>query len=218
MSNRALAVIAHHDDEIGCGGTLAKHAAAGDAVMVAVLSEGSASRGMRDMNRRREFINALRILGGGTVLENCEAAYPDNQMDTVPLLSVVRDIEDVVRCFQPDTVYTHWSGDLNVDHRVVSQAVDVACRPQPGCPVKRLLQFEVPCSTAWAAGFVPNWYVNIDPTLLEMKQRAFRCYPSEVREWPHPRSGFGISVLASMRGMAVGVETAEAFVLKRGVA
>ncbi len=214
MTERVLCVAAHHDDEsLGCGATLAKHAAAGDTVMVAVLSEGSNSRGIRDMNRRREFVNALKCLG---VTENCEAMYPDNQMDTVPLLAVVKDIEDAIKKFAPTVVYTHWSGDLNVDHRVVSQATEVACRSQPGCTVKRLLQFEVPCSTTWAGGFVPNWYVDITGH-LDAKLRAFRYYPSEIRDWPHPRSFKGITTLAEVRGAAVGVEVAEAFVLKRCV-
>lgn len=218
MAERVLCVAAHPDDEaLGCGGTLAKHVRAGDTVMVVTLADGVSSRTKlpaTDVQRRRECLAALAVLG---VTQNAFGDWPDNRFDSQPLLNIVRDIEQSINLFQPSIIYTHWSGDLNVDHRATHDAVNVACRPQPGCTVKQLYYFEVPCSTAWARGFVPNYYVDIADT-LQVKLAACEAYESEMRPWPHPRSLLGISNLAAHRGSAVGIPAAEAFVFGRSIA
>jgi hypothetical protein len=56
-------------------------------------------------------------------------------------------IETCVARFQPAIVFTHHTGDVNVDHRLAHDAVLAACRPQPGHPVKELYFFEIPSST-----------------------------------------------------------------------
>jgi hypothetical protein len=58
-------------------------------------------------------------------------------------------IETCVARFQPAIVFTHHTGDVNVDHRLAHDAVLAACRPQPGHPVKELYFFEIPSSTEW---------------------------------------------------------------------
>ena len=71
---------------------------------------------------------------------------------------------------KPNVVYTHHSGDLNIDHQIVHESVMTACRPTPGNCVKTLLSFEVASSTEWqspfsASPFQPNWYVDISEQL-----------------------------------------------------
>lgn len=217
LSERVLCVAAHPDDEIGCAGTLAKHVQSGDAVMVVFLSEGTASRGLpgTDIVRRRECINALQVLG---IKQNAFGNFPDNQFDAVPLLAIVRDVEDAVQRFKPSIVYTHWRGDLNIDHQRTHEAVRVACRPQPGCTVKKLLYFEVPCSTTWGSvggdAFAPDCFVDINYQ-IGAKLDAAACYVSEMREGPHPRSLATLTDLAHFRGSAVGVTYAEGFKVGR---
>lgn len=160
--------------------------------------------------RHGMYRRACKILGTEDVWIH---QYADNQMDSLPLLIIVKHIEVHVDRFKPTVVYTHWRGDLNVDHRVVHDAVNVACRPSPGCDVKRVLYFEVPCSTAWGAGFTPSYYV--EATDLRTKLEAAECYTSELQEFPHPRSMLGIEYLAKFRGAAVGREAAEAFMIGR---
>ena len=65
------------------------------------------------------------------------------------LLDVVKEIEVRIERHMPTMVLTHHCGDVNVDHRVVHQAVIVACRPMPNNPVRELLFFEIPSSTEW---------------------------------------------------------------------
>ena len=143
-------------------------------------------------------------------------SLPDNKMDTIPLLEIVRMIEVHIQNMRPDIVYTHHAGDLNIDHRITHQAVMTACRPLPGCSVKTILCFEVPSSTEWGQGFEPNWFVDIGDT-WEKKVLALQEYDSEMRVHPHPRSYDGAWHLASWRGATVGVEKAEAFMVARAI-
>jgi LmbE family N-acetylglucosaminyl deacetylase len=221
-----LVVAAHPDDEaLGCGGTLARWAAAGARVHVAFLADGVNSRRDSDRDpsldaalqaRRAAAEAACAVLGAASVQFG---THPDNRMDTVPLLDVVKDVEALVARHRPDTLLTHHAGDLNVDHRRVHEAVLTACRPQRGHPVRTLLMFEVPSSTEWqlpgsAPVFAPNWFVDIGPT-LPAKLDALRAYAAELREAPHPRSLAGIQALAAWRGATVGCDAAEAFMLGR---
>jgi len=145
--------------------------------------------------------------------------WPDNRLDRLELLDVVQRIETFVAGVAPATVLTHHAGDVNIDHRVVHDAVIAACRPLPGSSVKELLFFEVPSSTEWrppqsAIPFNPTVFVDISATLAR-KQRALQDYATELRPFPHPRSLEAVTALARWRGATVGVEAAEAFVLGR---
>ena len=120
--------------------------------------------------------------------------------------------------YQPEYVYVHHAGDVNVDHRRLHEAV-AACRPTPGHVVKRILSFEVPSSTEWqpptsAPFFQPNWFVDISDQ-WERKRAALATYSSEMRDWPHARSLEAVEHLARWRGAQVGVKAAEAFCLLR---
>ena len=91
---------------------------------------------------------------------------PDNRLDTVPLLDVVKLVEDLIQKFQPEVIYTHHAGDLNVDHGVVQRAVLTATRPLAGQSVREIYAFEVPSSTEWAFQqlqpvFRPNVFVDV---------------------------------------------------------
>jgi LmbE family N-acetylglucosaminyl deacetylase len=142
-------------------------------------------------------------------------------MDTVAQLDVVRDIEKQLDQRKPNIVYSHHSGVVNVDHRIVHDAVIVACRPQPGNSVRRLLFFEIMSSTEWQpavsrSSFHPNWFIDISQ-VLDLKLEALVAYKSELREFPHPRSLAAVEHLSRWRGATVGVPAAEAFELGRYV-
>jgi LmbE family N-acetylglucosaminyl deacetylase len=146
---------------------------------------------------------------------------PDNRFDTVPLLEVVKVVEGVVLRLAPDVIYTHHGGDLNVDHRVVSQAVLTATRPVLGQSVREIYAFEIPSSTEWAFQrlepvFRPNVFIDITAT-LEAKVKALACYETEVRAFPHPRSPEALQSIAQRWGSVAGVKQAEAFELIRAI-
>lgn len=226
MSSKVLVIAAHPDDEIlGCGGTIAAYASAGNEVHVVIMAEGLTSRSAkRDAHAQRSELNELAevarkantLLGARTVTLH---DLPDNRMDSMDRLDVIKLIEGDIARTQPDIVYTHHAGDLNIDHRVIHESVLTACRPQPGHCVRSLLFFEVASSTEWmpassAPYFTPNWFVDISAT-LELKLQALQCYQSEMRAWPHARSIEALQYLARWRGASVGTEAAEAFILGR---
>ena len=224
MPQTILILAAHPDDEVlGCGGTIAKLADEGAIIHVAFLADGVFSRvgetaiQQEELNVRRAAAQeACSILGVRSV---SFGNFPDNRMDTVALLDITKAAEKLIAEHQPNTVFTHHAGDVNIDHRRMHEAVVTACRPQHGHPVKTLLCFEVPSSTEWqppgsATAFMPNWFVDITAS-LERKLTALDAYASELRPWPHPRSRQGVEHLARWRGATIGVDAAEAFMLGR---
>ena len=225
MGKKILVVAAHPDDEIlGCGGTMAIHSIKGDEVYVLILGEGITSRDVkRDRKKRDKEIKELRrgIEAANKVVGTKRTFlydFPDNRFDSVPLLDIIKVIEKVKNEVVPDIVYTHHHGDLNIDHRLTFQAVMTACRPLKGESVKEIYSFEVPSSTEWSPDnskyFMPNYFVNIKDTIGK-KTLAMKAYKSEVREFPHPRSAKAIENMAKTRGVNVGFEYAEAFMVVR---
>jgi LmbE family N-acetylglucosaminyl deacetylase len=223
MFETVLVLAAHPDDEVlGCGGTIAKLVERGATVHVAFIADGLLARGddlKSGIAIRREAANrACRILGVNSITFD---EMPDNRLDAVALLDIIKPVERLISEHNPDTVMTHHAGDLNIDHQRVHQAVVTACRPQPGHPVRTMLFFEVASSTEWqvpgsTACFNPNWYEDISST-LQKKLMALEVYGEELRPWPHPRSIRGIENLARWRGATVGVDAAEAFILGRKI-
>ena len=223
MARQVAAIFAHPDDEVlGAGAMLAAHAQAGDDVAILILATGLAARAG---GATKDALGALRDQGraaaaalGANRVSFCD--FPDNAMDTVPLLSIVQNIEAFLNEFPAAVVYTHHGGDLNVDHRVTHQAVVTACRPLPGAPDRRILACEVNSSTEWAppplAPFEPTVFADVGAT-LEHKVAALSSYAGETREWPHPRSAEGVRALARWRGTQCGCGAAEAFMLVREV-
>ena len=221
-----LVVAAHPDDEVlGCGGVLARHAAEGDTVHVLIVAEGATARDSeRDPRGREPELTALKAAASRAAAEiGAEKprilGLPDNRLDSLPLLDVIKPIEAVVEAVAPEIVYTHHAGDLNVDHRIVHQATVTACRPLPGSPVRALYAFETVSSTEWqTAGetFRPQRWVDIGP-FLDRKLRALDAYQAEMRPFPHARSREAVEALARVRGAAVGLRAAECFVVVREV-
>ena len=226
MADSVLVVAAHPDDEVlGCGGTIARHADSGDQVQVLIIAEGSTSRLQeRDRTQVQDELSALAKAAqtAGSILGAAGVELldlPDNRLDSLDRLDLIKRIEECVERHQPECVYVHHSGDVNVDHRRLHEAVVTACRPSPGHVVKRLLSFEVASSTEWqppgsAPAFHPNWFVDISDQ-WERKREALVAYSSEMRDWPHARSLEAVEHLARWRGAQVGVEAAEAFYLLR---
>jgi LmbE family N-acetylglucosaminyl deacetylase len=223
-----LVVAAHPDDEVlGCGGTIARRAAMGDAVTIAILAQGAMSRaGKGDASSYRRQVKQLRkssqraasILGAGQVVH---FDFPDNRMDGVDLLDIVKTVEQCVERYEPQVIYTHHVGDLNVDHIQVAKAVLTAARPLPRSRISEIYSFEVLSSSEWGAGpagesFRPTCFVEVS-SYLEKKLEALSVYETEISEFPHPRSPEVIRALASRRGSQAGLNAAEGFVLLRSI-
>jgi LmbE family N-acetylglucosaminyl deacetylase len=225
MFVKILVVAAHPDDEVlGCGGTIAKLAQRND-VYTLFVGGGVTSRDMPEKQKRHAVTQLKKEAEDANKKVNVKKVFfenfLDNEFDAVPLLDIVKVIERHIRKIAPEVVYTHHSGDLNIDHQIVNRAVITAARPVGNCTVKRILLFEVLSSTEWGrlnahSSFTPDVYVDISET-MNAKLEAMQCYKSEIRQYPHPRSLEGIKILAQKRGLEVSLKFAEAFCLVRSI-
>lgn len=219
-----LVVVAHPDDELlGLGGTLAYLAENSSVnIRVVILGEGITSRSdSRDAKswekqlkkHRKNIEDAKKILGYHQL--SCYQ-LPDNRFDDLNLLDIVKIIEKEIVEFQPDILFTHHGGDLNIDHQKTFEAVMVACRPVNQDKPKAILTFETPSSSEWQSNidprlFRPNFFFELDKKHIETKSLAMECYEYEKRVFPHPRSPKALLILAQNRGISVGKEYVEAF-------
>ena len=140
---------------------------------------------------------------------------PDNKMDSIPLLQIVKIIESEIKKEKPDRIYTHHYGDLNIDHRLTYSACLTACRPISK-KIPELICFEIASSTEWnyPYSFNPNYFISIEKQ-IDKKVQAMKMYKNEIRKAPHPRSFFGVKSLANFRGLQAGTEYAEAYKIIR---
>ena len=221
---KILVVAAHPDDEVlGCGATMAKYSKIGYEVFVLLMSDGESSRNIQAKRlknkinlRRKACEKSCKVLG---VKKPEFEDFPDNKLDTIPLLKLTQVIEKRIKKIKPDVIFTHHWGDLNIDHQRVNKAVVTACRPEKKNNVKTLFFFEIPSSSEWQIShkkniFNPNWFYDVEET-IKLKIKALNCYKSELKSSPHPRSITGIKTLAKWRGVTVGFKFAEAFELGR---
>ncbi len=224
---KILVVVAHPDDEIlGCGGTLLKSADKGAKIKTVIVSEGVTSRLIENLKEKKKKINQrmLSTKKAHNFIKKSEVVclnFPDQKLDTVSMLNITQKIEKEIEIFNPDIVFTHHHGDLNLDHKIVNNATITACRPSPKCSVKQIFTFEIPSSTDWQAqgdslNFAPNYFNDISE-YLGKKIKVLGKYKSEMRPWPHSRSYENIKYLAKTRGASVGVKAAEAFRLIRAI-
>ena len=229
-----LIIAAHPDDEIlGMGGTIAKHTSQHDNVTIIYMATGITARKepaeyeiksipkkiqekwQQEIEKlQQDARKSAKLLKVKTVKF---FDFPDNKMDGVHLLKVVKVIEKEIKIAKPDRIYTNHYSDLNVDHKVVYNATLTACRPS-GYPVKEILSFEVLSSTEWSYpyNFNPNYFINIEK-YIEKKINAMELFVNEIRKFPHPRSSKNIKHVAGRWGSVCGFKAAEAFEMIRKI-
>jgi len=215
---KILIVAAHPDDEIlGCGGTILKLKEKND-INVIFMTNGVSARGKNKISEKRRKNACLKLFKYLNISKPEFFNFPDNQLDRTPLLKIIKKIERKINLYKPDTIFTHYSNCLNIDHRKTFEAVNTACRPINKISVKKILSFEIPSSTDWALfhgkNFQPNYYIDISKFLNE-KINLIKFYKDELRNYPHSRSVKSIKSLASYRGVSSGVKYAEGFYLNR---
>jgi LmbE family N-acetylglucosaminyl deacetylase len=163
---RVLAVGAHPDDvELGCGGTLLAHVAAGDAVSVLVMTGGeSGPAGSVAGIRRAEQEAAARVLGARLLwggLTDCSVSA-----DAAAVAVVERAIEQA----GADVVYVHAPEDSHQDHRAVAAVTVSAARR-----LSRVVHYQSPSTLA----FAPSVFVDVT-AFLSGKLAALRAHASQV--------------------------------------
>ena len=209
-------IMAHPDDEVlGCGGSVARLAREGAEVHILIMASGLTSRGPADKqalaalkDEARAAANAL----GAASIEFCD--FPDNAMDSCTLLDIVKSVEAYLANIEPDIIFTHHSGDINIDHDITQRAVLTAARSLPGTKPLEILACEVLSSSEFgpaARPLLPHYYIRLEEEDVTAALTALECYRGEIRDWPHPRSPEALAHQLRLRGAECGAKAAEVF-------
>lgn len=206
----------HNDDEtIGAGGTLAKFAKAGHKVVVCEVTSGINETALKRI--RDEAYSAHKTLG---VAETIFLDLPGLDLNLTPTRQRNTPYLDVVKTVNPDIAFIPHHGDLHSDHTSCAESCMVALRPMNAPQLKAIYAYETLSESEWnipdgAHAFIPNTWCDITDT-LDIKLKAMKCYKSQLKPFPHPRSIEAMEALAKVRGSTVCMERAEAFILLRG--
>jgi LmbE family N-acetylglucosaminyl deacetylase len=215
-----LVVAPHPDDEtLGCGATLLRHRAEGDAIHWVIVTEMRAELGHtpEQMARRQAEIKAVADRYQFASL--CALALPTMMLDTLPMREVVSRMGEVFQRLRPSTVYLPFPGDAHTDHRVAFDAAMACCKWFRAPFVRRVLSYETLSESdanldPESIGFRPNVFVDA-AAFIEEKIAVLELYRGETGEFPFPRSARAVRALADLRGATCGFKAAEAFMLLR---
>lgn len=220
---RVLAISAHPDDEtLGCGGTLLKHAAAGDDVAWLIATEAHEPGWTSELIAEKAG-EVGRVADAYSMTSVTKLGLPTAQLDSIPFGDLIAGVHDAVAAVTPEVVYVVHRGDVHTDHDVLFRAVMSVLKPfhMASLGVKRVLSFETLSSTDAAApslgtAFVPTVFSDIS-AFLERKIEIMGLFETEAQPDPMPRGPSAIRALARSRGATVGLEYAEAFMLIREI-
>lgn len=178
-----LAIAAHPDDvELGCGGTLTKHAQMGQRVGIVDLTEGELGTRGSVAERYQEAAAAAAIMGL-SVRENAQIRDGFFKNDEEHQKRIIH----FIRKYQPEIVITNAPEDRHPDHgrgfRLVSDAcflaglrkietLDETGKPQEAWRPKRVF------SLIQDRQLDPTFIVDISDT-FDRKMEAVRAYTSQ---------------------------------------
>lgn len=225
-----LVVVAHPDDELlGLGATMNKLIEDyGCKIRTVILGEGLTSRSdARDRSKwrkelkihRQNIADAQKSIGYHSV---GIYDFPDNRFDTVALLDIIKVVEKEKDDFEPEIIFTHHGGDVNIDHQRTFEAVMTSIRPMENEKVNTIISFETPSGTEWRAAtdpkhFIPNMFIEVSEKNLNAKIKGMEAYEFEKRPYPHPRSPEALKIQAQRWGVVIGKKYAEAFATVRTI-
>lgn len=158
-TKKVLAIGAHPDDvEIGCGGTMLKHIAKNDEVLILTLTRGAVGgdteKRFLEAKAASEFLNARLIISN----------LKDTSISGGP--KTIRIIEEAIYNFQPDIIYTHSINDNHQDHRNTHLATVIAARK-----IDEVYAYQAPSTNI---NFHPQKFESIDSFVdLKIKLISF---------------------------------------------
>ena len=217
MKNKILVITTHPDDEVLGWRTINKLSKQNCKIKIVFLNDGETSRNIKNKSKKKtqrkiSAKKASKILGYKDIKFH---NFPDNQLYKIDFLKIIKIIKKYLLSFKPNVVLTHYEHDLNVDHSIVSKAINTACRSANFKFIEKLLYFYVNSSTEWNFGssqkFNPNYFVDISKN-INSKLNAMMCYENEIKN-KHPRSLEAIKSFCLYNGSIIGVDYAEPFMI-----
>lgn len=222
MKKNVLVIAIHPDDEtLGCGGTLLKHKANGDAVHWLVVTSIKEENGFAAsvVEARRQEIKTVSSMYGFDSVYDLD--FPTMQLDTIPFSRLIGSISDVFRQVEPDIVYLPFKSDVHTDHQIAFKAAYSCTKSFRYPSIKKIVMMETLSETEFAPStkedsFIPNMFVDITD-FIERKIEIMNIYKNEIGSHPFPRSERNIRVLATFRGATAGCEYAESFMMLKEI-
>jgi N-acetylglucosamine malate deacetylase 1 len=207
---RVLAIGAHPDDiEFGCGGTIYKHKLAGDFVAYLCMTSTESVDGVTGTVLRTAEENQHEVHCAAEILK-CDAIefLPFTDLKVPFSFESVSGIEAIIRKYEIDTIYTHWTGDANQDHIATFKATMAASRY-----VQNVFCYEqIPVPRMSENPMNINYYVDVTDS-FDKKIQASNCHKSQMVKYK--AHGFDVEenlrVLAQFRGIQAQCKYAEAF-------
>jgi LmbE family N-acetylglucosaminyl deacetylase len=194
-----LAFGAHPDDlEIGAGGLLARLAAEGADVHLAVTCIPN------NIDARRAEARAAADIMDAELM----VLFDDKptRVEDVPMHEIVRRFDQLVGDLHPDLVITHSANDLHWDHSLVNRATVSALRRTP-CDLLAYLSSPEMNAQARCVG---SCFADVTKS-IDKKLAAIRCHQSQLKNLDVESS----RDLARAMGRISGYEYAEAFEVLR---
>lgn len=218
---KILVIAPHPDDEVfGCGGAMARFASEGAEVIVAIVTKGDdLFPEERVRQGREEALIAHKHLGVKKTIFMDK--FPAAKLDTIPRYFLNGAFEQLIEDIKPDILFIPFIGDIQLDHRIIFEAMMTACRPNGRNVPRKIYAYETLSETNWNAplispAFIPNVFIDIS-NYMELKIRAVQEYQSQLRKYPNERSLEAAKNLAMYRGATACVNFAEAFILIREI-
>lgn len=215
-----LIVATHPDDEtLGAGGMMLRKKAEGNKIFVLNITNMNDSYGYSasTIQKRNDEINVMikkYDLDGYHNLGLKPAG-----LDTYEEGELFSKISSVFNEVKPNVLILPYYKDVHSDHRIVFD-VCYSCSKNFRYPfIKKILMMETPSETDFAFfeyGFKPNFFVDIS-NYIDQKVGIAKVFESEISEHPFPRSERNMRAYGTIRGAAIGVDYAEAFVLVKSI-
>jgi LmbE family N-acetylglucosaminyl deacetylase len=205
-----MAIGAHPDDiEFGCGGTLINHKEFGDKVIYVCMTDTEsidATKGKvirSESQLKSETQCAADILGVDNIFY-----LPFKDLHVPFSFDSVSRLETLIKQYNVDTIYTHWSGDSNQDHISTFKTTMAAARY-----VKNIYCYEqIPIPRHTDNPMRVNSYTDISRS-FDLKIKAAECHQSQFKKYK--AAGFYVSenltTLAKFRGIQANCKYAEGF-------
>jgi LmbE family N-acetylglucosaminyl deacetylase len=173
VAGRILFIGAHCDDiEIGCGGTAAKFAQAGNAVAFAIATPENEVA--EQAKRRVEAANAAAVLGlteaNGRLFFG---SFPDGELDQ-RYKEMRQWMKNILQTFRPEAVFIHRNDD-HTDHQAIHQVGIGVFQKQ------NLFLYYIPRPSP-ETPFDPNYAEDISG-YIEKKVQMCECHASQPADY-----------------------------------
>jgi|TARA_Y100000294_G_C8553601_1_gene336357 LmbE family N-acetylglucosaminyl deacetylase len=214
---KILVIAPHPDDEtIGCGGTLLRHKSKGDLISCILTTKLKPNKvwNKETVFKKEKEIEKVKKIYKFKFFERLD--FLPRELDNLPLSLIISKISNLLDKIKPEIIYIPYIYDVHTDHQIISKAAISSTKWFRSNYIKKIYMYETLSETNFnfsqEFSFQPNVFIDISK-FLKKKLEIFRCYKTEFKKHPFPRSEEAIKALATLRGSQSGFKAAESFKL-----